>query len=88
VATEAGGCVSWYDRVVLPAANEEIDRRADTQWHLARDFEEQRCTMIHFSCPSVYSCTRLEARLATAGDILSANGTPVFWPSKPWHTWQ
>ena len=40
-------------------------------------------SMIHFSCPSLYSCTSLELSDGTGGDIFSAKGTPVASPSSP-----
>src|SRR5882757_824375 len=45
-------------------------------------------SMIHLSCPSVYDCTSELASEGTAGDTVSAKGTPVFCPSSPWQTMQ
>src|SRR5712692_2707152 len=43
---------------------------------------------IQWSWPSVYSWISLSLKSGTGGDIWAAKGTPVAWPSRPWHIWQ
>src|SRR5262245_48124572 len=44
--------------------------------------------MTHLSWPSEYSWTSREASDGTGGDMVPAEGTPVFWPSRPWQLMQ